>query len=173
MDVTMPRLNGIETSRQLAKAAPQARAIILSMHADPAFVQASLDAGAWGYVLKDAAFGELEAAIRSVVSGQKYLSASIRAVPPGGRPQSGPASPALAKLSPRERQILQLVGEANSSAEIAQALSLSVRTIETYRQNMMDKLGLHSVAALTAFAIRHGVCAVDIHTPAADATESL
>jgi DNA-binding NarL/FixJ family response regulator len=121
-----------------------------------------MDAGAWAYVLKDAAFSELEAAIRSVATGHKYLSQGLRAtVSPDGRAQTGPAAPDLSRISSRERQILQLIGEAHSSAEIATALGLSVRTVETYRQNMMNKLNLHSAAALTAFAIKHGVCSVE------------
>ena len=90
------------------------------------------------------------------MAGHKYLSAALRPLAPAP-PQTGPAAPALAALSPRERQILQLVGEANSSAEIAAALGLTPRTVETYRQNMMNKLGLHSAAALTAFSIQHGI----------------
>jgi len=162
MDVSMPRLNGIEAARLITKENPGVRIIMLSMHADSGYVQAAFDAGAWAYVLKDAAFAELEAAIRSVVAGNKYLSQGIRAtLTPDGRSQTGPSAPDLSRISSRERQILQLIGEANSSAEIAEALGLSVRTVETYRQNMMNKLNLHSAAALTAFAIKHGVCSVE------------
>jgi len=163
MDVTMPTLNGIEAAGLLSRECPHTRVVILSMHADPAYIYAALDAGAFAYVLKDAAFGELETAIRTVLAGQKYLSQGVRHLLHHGHPQSGRASPLLAALSMRERQVLQLVGEAHSSAEIAAELGLSVRTIETYRQNLMDKLDLHSAAALTAFAIQSGVASPRSH----------
>jgi two-component system, NarL family, response regulator NreC len=159
VDVTMPEINGIETTRLILEACPATRAIMLSMHPDSAFVHAALEAGATGYVLKDAAFGDLEAAIRAALSGQKYLSPGIRAsLKAGDALERGPASLAVNVLSRRERQILQMIGEAFSSKEIAEKLGLRVRTVETYRQNMMNKLQLHSVAALTSFAIRHGLC---------------
>jgi len=158
MDVSMPRLNGIETARQLHKEFPSMSIVMLSMHADPEYIFAALDAGASAYILKDAAFAELEAALRAVLAGDKYLSAGVRSAVQAGRGTEGPVAPLVTSLSPRERQILQLVGEAFSNAEIASELSLSIRTVETYRQNMMNKLNLHSVAALTAFAIRHGIC---------------
>ena len=164
LDISMPRLNGIETARLLARECPAVRLVMLSMHADPAYVHAALDAGASAYLLKDAAFVEFEAAIRSAVAGQKYLSIGIRPlVRLEGRPATGPGSGTLTSLAPRERQILQLIAEAYSSAEIAGQLGLQPRTVETYRQNMMDKLKLHSVAALTAFAIKHGVASPDSH----------
>jgi DNA-binding NarL/FixJ family response regulator len=165
MDVSMPRLNGIETARLISKEMPDVGIVMLSMHADPAYVFAALEAGARAYVLKEAAFGELEAAIRSVLNGQKYLSTAVRATVASatrtGKPPVGPTSLTLASLSPRERQVLQLIAEACSSGEIAQSLGLKQRTVETYRQSIMDKLDLHSAAALTAFAIKHGVSSTD------------
>jgi len=162
LDLSMPRLNGIEAARLITKENPHVRVIMLSMHSDPGYINAAFDAGASAYVLKDAAFSELEAAIRSVLAGNKYLSQGVRATTAlNGRAHPGPSGPDLGKLSSRERQVLQLIGEANSSAEIATTLALSVRTVETYRQNMMNKLDLHSAAALTSFAIKHGVCSVE------------
>ena len=162
LDVTMPELNGIETARLISDASPRSRCIMLSMHSDPGFVRAAIDAGAFGYVLKESAFQELEAAIRAAVAGEKYFSPGVLAeLKNNAWRDSGPASTALEGLSRRERQILQLIAEAFSSPEIAKKLQLRVRTVETYRQNMMNKLGLHSVAALTAFAIRHGLCRPD------------
>ena len=160
VDVSMPEINGIETTRLILEASPCIRVLMLSMHPDSAFVHAALEAGAKGYVLKDAAFGELEAAIRSVLSGRhKYLSPGIReGLKTSDASARGPASAAVNVLSRRERQVLQMIGEAFSSREIAEKLGLRVRTVETYRQNMMNKLHLHSVAALTGFAIRHGLC---------------
>ncbi len=162
LDISMPRLNGIETARLLSRECPAVRLVMLSMHADAAYIYAALDAGASAYLLKDAAFVEFEAAIRSVVAGQKYLSKGIGPmVRLEGRPARGPNSAALGSLSRRERQILQLIAEAYSSGEIAEQLELQSRTVETYRQNMMNKLELHSAAALTAFAIKHGVVSLD------------
>lgn len=159
VDVSMPEINGIETTRLILEASPGTRAIMLSMHPDSAYVHAALNAGASGYVLKEAAFGELEAAIRAALAGERYLSPRIReTLKSSGATEWGPASAEVNMLSRRERQILQMIGEAFSSKEIADKLGLSTRTVETYRQNMMDKLGLHSVASLTAFAIRHGIC---------------
>jgi DNA-binding NarL/FixJ family response regulator len=163
MDISMPKLNGIETTRLLARECPATRVVMLSMHADPAFVFAALDAGASAYLLKDAAFSELEAAIRAAMTGQKYLCTGLRtAVRPSEKPEAGPGSGPLTKLSPRERQVLQLIGEAYTSAEIAEHLGLRRRTVETYRQALMNKLELHSAAALTAFAIKHGICSSDV-----------
>ena len=166
MDVSMPGLNGIEATHLIRKSSPDSRIVMLSMHADPAYVFAALDAGAHAYVLKDAAFGELEAAIRSVLSDQKFLSAGLRGITRTFNRAPATGYSALNALSTRERQILQLIAEAYSSPEIAKKLTLRVRTIETYRQRMMDKLDLHSVAALTAFAIKHGLTS----TIAADQT---
>ena len=161
MDVTMPALNGIETAGLLAKECPHTRVVILSMHADPAYVYAALDAGgAFAYVLKDAAFAEL---------GNRDPHRSRRPeIPERGRSPSPSKWPSA--IRPHASLLLTRTFHGrrpgafslwarcmHSSAEIATELGLSVRTIETYRQNLMDKLDLHSAAALTAFAIQSGV----------------
>ena len=164
MDVNMPRLNGIEGVRQIMAVKPTARVLMLSMHADEQYVFESLRAGASGYVLKDAAFSELITAIRTVAGGRTYLAPEladlvttdyIRRARGGGSDHT-----ALDKLSARERQVLQLVAGGHSSAEIATLLHISVRTVDTHRLHMMDKLAIRNIAELTKFAIRHGLCTV-------------
>jgi DNA-binding NarL/FixJ family response regulator len=164
MDVNMPRLNGIEGVRQIVAVKPDARVLMLSMHADEQYVFESLRAGARGYVLKDAAFSELITAIRTVAGGKTYLAPElaelvtsdyIRRARGGGTEATG-----LERLSARERQVLQLVTAGHSSAEIANLLHISVRTVDTHRLHVMDKLGIRNIAELTKFAIRHGLCTV-------------
>jgi len=163
MDVAMPNLNGIEAARQMSAFRSGARIIMLSMHADGQYVVESLRAGASGYVLKDAAFTELLSAIKAVCEGKRYLSPPLTETVltdyvRSGRGERGGSD--LDVLSSREREVLQMIGEGNSSAEVAAALEISVRTVETHRQHIMEKLGIHSVAGLTKFAIRHGLCSL-------------
>jgi DNA-binding NarL/FixJ family response regulator len=163
MDVAMPDLNGIEATRQMVASRPGSRVIMLSMHADGQYVVESFRAGASGYVLKDAAFGELLSAIKAVRDGKRYLSPPLNesTLTDYVRATRGDRSVSeLDILSNREREVLQLIGEGNSSAEIAGKLEISVRTVETHRQHIMEKLNIHSVAGLTKFAIRHGLCSL-------------
>jgi DNA-binding NarL/FixJ family response regulator len=156
----MPALNGIETARQLHALLPDLRIVMLSMHDDPQYVFESLKAGASGYVLKDAAFTELLAAIRVVMSGRRYLSPPLADLVMDDyvRRANGEATGTdLDKLSAREREILQLVAEGRSSAQVAAMIHISVRTVDTHRYNVMQKLGIHSIAGLTKFAIAHGL----------------
>jgi len=159
MDVAMPELNGIEAARQIRTGAPDARILMLSMHDDPQYLSESLRSGANGYVLKGAAFAELQTAIEAVMQGQTYVSPGLgqrrdESLPRGGEPLVGEAL----KLSAREREVLQLIAEGKSSAEVAELLQISVRTVDTHRHNIMSKLEIHSIAGLTKFAIRHGLC---------------
>ncbi|MDB5291591.1 MAG: two component transcriptional regulator, LuxR family [Phycisphaerales bacterium] len=159
-DVEMPALNGIETARQLHALLPELRIVMLSMHDDPQYVFESLKAGASGYVLKDAAFTELLAAIRVVMSGRRYLSPPLADLVMDDyvRRANGEATGTdLDKLSAREREVLQLVAEGRSSAQVAAMIHISVRTVDTHRYNVMQKLGIHSIAGLTKFAIAHGL----------------
>ena len=156
VDIAMPELNGIEASRQIREACPSAQVIILSMHSTAEHIFQALQAGARGYLLKESAGKEVIAAIRAVHAGQRYLSQKIsdQALDDYARQREpGP----LARLSPREREILQLVVEGKSSAEIAALLSLSPKTVETYRSRMMDKLGVGDLPGLVKFAIQHGL----------------
>jgi DNA-binding NarL/FixJ family response regulator len=159
-DVEMRELNGIETTRQVCAAHPNIKVIILSMYGSAQYVLESLRAGASGYVLKDAAFNELLAAIKSVAAGHRYLSPPLVDIVTDdcARRADGKASVNdLDKLSAREREILQLVAEGHSSGEVAGLLHISVRTVDTHRFNLMQKLDIHSIAGLTKFAISHGM----------------
>lgn len=158
-DIGMPDLNGVDATRQICAEAPRSKVLALSMHSESRFVLGILDAGASGYLLKDAAFEELSVAIKSVLKGQIYLSPAIAGVVVErslGRFQSKARSP-LAKLSKREQEVLQLIAEGKSTKEIAATLYVSVKTVEGHRKQIMDKLAIYSVAELTKYAIREGV----------------
>ena len=155
MDISMPDLNGIEAARQIRVRAPSVRVVMLSMHANREHVHQALAAGADGYVLKESAAAEVATAVRAVAAGRRYLSPSIEAamLEAGGSAARGPVE----SLSTRERQVLQLVVEGGSSAEIARTVHLSPKTVETYRSRLMKKLGVHDVTALVKFAVQHGL----------------
>jgi DNA-binding NarL/FixJ family response regulator len=159
-DVEMRGLNGIETTRQICAECQDTKVIMLSMHGDRQYVLESLRAGASGYVLKDAAVEDLLAAIQWVMAGRRYLSPSLAdlVVDDYVRRSAGKNfSTELDKLSAREREILQLVAEGNSSIKIAAQLHISVRTVDTHRFSVMNKLEIRSIAGLTKFAISHGL----------------
>jgi two-component system response regulator NreC len=161
MDVAMPEMNGIEATRQIRKALPRVNVVMLTMHADRQYIFESLRAGAAGYVLKTAALTEVLQAIKTVLSGGTYLSSSLSSVVMQDylrRARGEQSESELEKLSAREREVLQLLAEGNSSAEIARRLHISTRTVDTHRQHIMEKLDIHSIAGLTKFAIRHGLC---------------
>ncbi len=163
MDVTMPDMNGIEAARKIVTEIPGVRVIALSMHSDRRFVLGMLEAGASGYLIKDCAFDELAKAVRSVATGQTYLSPSIADVLVKGYLDkvNEKISVARSPLTEREREILQLLAEGQSSKEIAAHLGVSVKTVETHRRNMMQKLNMRSVAELTKYAIREGFISVE------------
>ena len=163
LDVAMPELNGIETARLLSVEVPNTKIIGLSMHSDRQFVIEMLRAGASGFVLKQAAFEELTNAIRTVAQGKTFLSSAILdiVVQDYVRQFAKSESPAYRQLTDRERQILQLLAEGNSTKEIAYMLSLSVKTIETHRLNIRNKLGIGSFAGLVKFAIREGITTLE------------
>jgi len=163
MDVSMPDLNGMEATRQITGELSNVKVIALSMHSDELFVTEMLKNGASGYLLKDCAFEELEHAIRAVVAGQRYLSPFISEVVVNGYLQS------LSKtgfsgsgvLTDREREVLQLMAEGKSTKQIALKLHISIKTVETHRRQIMDKLDIHSVAELTKYAIRKGLTSLE------------
>jgi DNA-binding NarL/FixJ family response regulator len=160
LDIGMPGLNGLEVTARLAKLAPAIRAVILSMHISEEYVLQALRAGAAGYLLKGSAVAELELAIRAVVRGDIYLSPAVsrRVVDEYVRRTGGEDDP-LAALTPRQREILQLVAEGNSSKAIAQRLGLSYRTVETHRNQLMKRLDIHDLTGLVRFAMRAGIVA--------------
>ncbi len=155
-DIAMPELNGIDAARRLGVECPEVRVLILSMHTDPGYVRAAMQAGTAGYVLKDAGVEELELAIRAALRGERYLDPRVSKQVIEGyvRGLEAPEGPAL---TPRQREILQLIAEGRSTREIAQRLHVSVKTVETHRAQLMDRLGIRDVAGLTRYAIRIGL----------------
>ncbi len=158
MDISISELNGLETTARLTKLYPQIRVIILSAHSSPEYIVQALRAGAVGYVLKESAPTELEMAISAVISGGSYLSPAVSAAMIDDYLQrtKEEADP-LAQLTPRQREILQLVAEGKSTKEIAYLLKVSVKTVETHRAQLMDRLSIHDVPGLVRFAIRTGL----------------
>lgn len=162
MDLAMPGLNGIEATRQIvADRSRRTRVIILSMHSDPEFVAEAFRAGAWGYVLKSSAFEELLTAIQTVAGGQRYISPSVAGALVSDLTRTGNKPSPFRQLTARERQILQLLAEGLSAKEIAYKLKISDKTVHTFRAKIMQKLNLHSIAALTKYAIRQGLVSLD------------
>ena len=164
MDITMPEMNGIEATRQILSENPHTKVIGLSMHSDLRFVVEMLKAGASGYLLKECAFEELVNAIHAVMKGQIYLCPPIaktvtedylhRLIPTN-------ASSVYTILTPREREVLQLLSEGKSTKQMAYILGVSGKTVETHVQNVMKKLSLHSLAELTKYAIREGLTSLE------------
>ncbi len=156
MDIAMPLLNGLEATRQLKQQSPQVRVLILSMHDNEEYIRQALEAGAMGYLLKDAAASELISAIRSVYRGEAVLSPAITRLViedylrwGGMRPQEEVNS-----LSPREREILQLIAEGYTNKQIAEILSISIKTVQAHRNSLMQKLDLHDRGELIKYAIQ-------------------
>lgn len=163
MDVTMPDLNGVEATRQIVSQSPDVKIIALSMHSDTLFVTEMLRSGASGYLLKDCAFEELARAIHAVVAGKTYLSPSVSGVVVDDylhRLSKADFSDSQV-LTDREREVLQLLAEGKSTKQIALKLHISVKTVETHRRQMMNKLDIHTVAELTKYAIRKGLTSLE------------
>ncbi len=150
MDCAMPRMNGLEATRQILAKHPQALVLMLSMHPEETLVRQALAAGARGYVLKNAVDLELGVAIRRVASGETVLDSQLK------RP-SALRGKRHAALTPRELEVLQMIVEGKSNKEIASALDLSANTVAVHRANMMDTLGIHKAAELVVYAIRNGL----------------
>ena len=164
MDVAMPDLNGIEATRRIVKISPKVKVVALSGHPDRHFVTEMLKAGASGYILKQTAYEELIRAIIEVSKGKTYLSPAVTQGVVDTYVRATPrrdVKPAFAVLTHREREVLQLLAEGKSTKEMADELAVSVKTIETHRRNIMEKLSLHSVAELTKYAIREGITSID------------
>jgi DNA-binding NarL/FixJ family response regulator len=163
IDVSMPDLNGVEATRQIVQENPKIRVIALSMHSDTLFVSEMLKSGACGYLLKDCAFQELKQAIRSVIEGKAYLSPSISGVVVEDYlHRLSKAETFISEiLTDREREVLQLIAEGQSTKQIALKLHISAKTVETHRRQIMNKLDLHTVAELTKYAIRKGLTALE------------
>lgn len=163
MDVAMPDLNGIDATRQVLRDQPAAKVIALSMHADKRYVSGMLTAGVRAYLLKDCAAEELDRAVEAVMGGHVYLSPSIAGVvvEQFRQPDAVAASSSQLALTTREREVLQLLAEGLTARQVAARLCVSIKTVETHRRQIMGKLDLHSIAALTKFAIREGLTSVE------------
>jgi DNA-binding NarL/FixJ family response regulator len=163
IDINMPGMNGIEATRAITRDVPGARVIALTMHRDKRYAIEMITAGAYAYILKDATFDEIGDAVRAVLANQRYMSPAVgadalrecldRLASPGERPK--------ASLTPKEREVLQLIAEGRASREIADTLSISIKTVDNHRQRIMEKLDLHTVAELTKYAIREGLTSLE------------
>lgn len=164
IDVVMPGLNGIEATRRILNKVPALKVIALSMYSDKRFVTEMLRAGASGYLLKDCAVEELDGAIRAVMENRTYITPRIvdiivkDYVSKGGKPTSS----ALSSLTGRQYEVLQLLAEGKTTREIARQMDLSIKTIESHRQQIISKLNIRSVAGLTKYAIREGLVTPDM-----------
>ena len=157
-DIAMPILNGIEAARQLHRAAPDIKIVFVTMHSDPAYVAAALDAGAAGYLLKRSAASELTVALAEVLAGRTYITSLI----PADKIEallraSRSGRPFEQDLTSRQREVLQLVAEGRTSKEIAAILHISVKTVEFHKAGIMERLGLRTTAELTRYALEHGI----------------
>jgi DNA-binding NarL/FixJ family response regulator len=161
MDITMSDLNGLEATARLTRQHPATRVIILSMHSNEEYVRRALGVGAAGYVLKDAERAELELALKSVARGGSYLSPAVSRPVITDYAERASRDP-VGRLTPRQREILQLIAEGYSTREIAVKLDLSAKTIETHRAQLMSRLDIHDVAGLVRYAIRAGVASSEV-----------
>jgi len=164
LDISMPELNGLEATREILKAAPKTEVLILSLYESERLVHQVLDAGASGYILKSDAEGTLVAAVEAVRRHQAFFTSEVASVVlqayrKGGK-SAAPAKYAQSALTPRERQIVQLLAEAKSNKEVAAALRISLHTVTTHRANIMRKLQIHSVSELVRYAIRNEIVGV-------------
>ena len=158
MDVAMPGLNGLEAARRIAASSPHSRLVILSMHANEEYVLRALHSGVSGYMLKDSSTTELAAAVRAIRQGETYLSPSISSrLTEYVRRTTEPPRSSLDQLTPRQREILQLIAEGNTTRQIAHKLGLSPKTVEAHRAQLMDRLDIHDIAGLVRYAIQVGL----------------
>ena len=157
MDIAMPNLNGLDATRELTKSFPDVRVIILSIYSDEEHVYQALRAGAAGYLLKGAATEELELAIRSVAQGETYLAPQVSQPVIAEYLRRTKAPSAGESLSSRQRQVLQLIAEGKNTKQVALELGISVKTVESHRAQLMDRLNIHDVAGLVRYAIKMGL----------------
>jgi DNA-binding NarL/FixJ family response regulator len=168
MDINMPELNGLEATHQVKMRAPRTKVLILSAYDNPEFVAQVMQCGANGYLLKNTSPDDLYAAVKALHSGHAFFSPAISKIildgflHHNGNEGAPPIGPAESKsfrgpLTPREREILQLIGEGRTHQQIADMLHISIRTVDTHRTNMMKKLDLHDTASLVTYAIKHGI----------------
>lgn len=164
LDITLPGLNGLEVAQRIPRISPSTRVLILSMHAAPEYVTQALRAGVAGYLIKDSAVDELRVALDSLRAGRPYLSPAISQTVLRGFLRTGERPPdrsALDVLTPRQREILQLLAEGHGTRDIAGRLGLSVKTVESHRSQLMDRLDIHDVPGLVRFSIRMGLISAE------------
>jgi DNA-binding NarL/FixJ family response regulator len=159
LDISMPGLNGIDAARQLTQLVPESKLVFVTMHGDPTYVGEAFRAGAVGYLVKRCAARELVQAIRTVLAGRPYITPLVGADAPtvGAGPARAPGQ--RGRLTPRQREVLQLVAEGHSAKEIAAALTVSVKTVEFHKARIMEHLSLRTTAELTRYAVAHGLVA--------------
>jgi DNA-binding NarL/FixJ family response regulator len=160
MDFAMPGLNGLEGTRRIANHLPSAKVLVLTMHNNEEYILQCLKAGAAGYLLKDAIADELIEAVRTIMTHKRFISPSLSAETLEyyiNRLDAGKLASPLESLTAREREVLQLIAEGHTNKKIASMLSISVKTVETHRAHLMDKLNIHDQAGLIRFAIQHGI----------------
>jgi DNA-binding NarL/FixJ family response regulator len=161
LDIAMPFLNGIEAAIQLSKSYPDVKLLFVTQHADRQYVQAAFRAGGRGFVLKQSAAKEVREALRVVLKGQFYVSPALqRDLPSVVALYQNPADLFSGSMTPREREVLQLVAEGRTGKEIAQRLGISIKTVEFHKRGMMEALGLRTIAELTRYALEHGIIAL-------------
>lgn len=163
MDISMPEMNGIEATRRIVSGSHESRVLILSMHSDKRYVEQAMLAGAKGIILKGCSTAELLKGIRAIVAGEHYFSPQIVDYIVADYKKLLPDKPCVEQfeLTSREREVVQLIAEGKSTKEIAYSLNVSVKTIESHRQQLMKKLNIYNVAELTKYAIREGIISID------------
>jgi len=161
MDFSMPELNGLEATRQIKQRVPEVKVLILTRHANQEYVKSILRAGASGYLIKKSAADELVLAIQSVCCGDSFLDSSISKMVIEGFLHRSEGETLEVKITPRQREVLQLIAEGHPNREIASILHISVKTVDNHRANLMGKLGLNSNADLIQYAIRKGIISLD------------
>ena len=152
MDLSMPELDGVQATREIVKNVPSAHVLVLSMHSDDNYVRNALDAGARGYLLKNAIDVDLTGAAKAVGAGRRFIGPGLKYV-------AGDQDDELDRLTSREKQVLQLIAQGKSNKEVAALLELSVNTVSVHRANLMEKMNIHRTAELVLFAIRKGLVA--------------
>jgi DNA-binding NarL/FixJ family response regulator len=159
MDVSMPVMNGLEATRELRQRSPETRVLILSMHDNREYMVQLIQSGARGYILKDVSAAEMVKAIETVCQGGTYFSASASQTlfSHFTDPEAAVSAEEPGELTPRERMVLRQLAEGHNNKEIARALSISVRTVETHRQNIKSKLNIHTAAGLVRYALEHNL----------------
>ena len=161
MDIAMPGLNGLDATKRISAEFPGVLVVVLSMYTDQEYVRQAVEAGAAGYLVKGSAAAELEDAITTVARGEKYFTPAVTTQIVEARPGQSGDRASIERLTPRQREILRLIAERHNTKEIAQVLSISIKTVETHRSQLMDRLGIHDVPGLVRFAIRTGLVSLE------------